>query len=389
MASNGDFSLADATDPAHAKGWNSGVDTCPLGYTRVTSRQLTRAGHVAAIMVTTPNATAKAGAQHVWTAPPGKLLDADSVVVSGWSRALADDGGGGDYALYVDLIYEDGTPQWGSRADFTSGPHDWEYKYHIISLEKPVKEMTIYCLYRGRKGSVLFDSVSVGLPVAGPSAAAFSGESYLVAGQNNLSAVTVHASKNSAVPSLQYNVTATFQGHSDHIRLDGAVLAASTTADGAVPDLAVSLSFAVPIAASGWSLWSDTDTSVTIGTEHEYAGQSQTLRGSPHPIDLYPFATLTSPDGTKGLSVGVPMENVVYVQRTYYSTENSSLIITFDFGLTNRSDVFPSMGTFSVLLYALSRPQEGFRGALQQCVHLLISVKESHICTTQTSGLAP
>eukprot|EP01043_Picozoa_sp_COSAG02_P021883 COSAG02_NODE_1123_length_14441_cov_28.984521_2_plen_389_part_00 len=381
MAANGDFSVADAADPAHAKGWNSGADICPLGYTRVTSRNFTRAGHAAAIMVTTPNATAKAGAQHAWTAPSGKLLDGDSVVVSGWSKALSDDGGGGDYALYVDLIYEDGTPLWGSRADFTSGPHDWEYKYHIISLEKPVKEMTIYCLYRGRKGSVLFDSVSVGLPTVGPSAAAFIGESYFVAGQNNLSAVTVHASKPSNVPSLVYNVTATFQGHSDHIRLDGAVLAASTT-NGAVPDRAVSLSFAVPIAASGWSLWSDTDTSVTIGTEREYEGQSQTLRGSPHPIDLYPFATLTSAGGTKGLAVGVPMEDVVYVQRTYYTTENSSLVITFDFGLTNRSDTFPSMGTFSVLLYALSRPQEGFRGALQQYVHRPMLAEESQYTFT-------
>ena len=376
--------MADAADPAHAEGWNSGADTCPLGYKRVTSRNFTRAGHAAAIMVTTPNATSKAGAHHVWTAPRGKLLDADSVVVSGWSKALSDDGGGGDYALYVDLIYEDGTPKWGSRADFTSGPHDWEYKYHIISLEKPVKEMTIYCLYRGRQGSVLFDSVSVGLPTVEPSAAAFIGESYSVAGQNNLSAVTVHASKSSNVPSLQFNVTATFQGHSDHIRLDGAVIAASTT-DGAVPDRAVSLSFAVPIAALGWSLWSDTDTSVTIGTEREYAGQSQTLRGSPHPIDLYPFATLTSPGGTKGLVVGVPMEDVVYVQRTHYTSENSSLVITFDFGLTNRSDTFPSMGTFSVLLYALSRPQEGFRGALQQYAHRPLLVEESQCTLTHNA----
>lgn len=378
MAANGDFNVADATNPAHAEGWNSAADTCPLGYTRVTSRQFTRAGHPAAIMVTTPNATAKAGAQHVWTAPPGKLLDTDSIIVSGWSKALSDDGGGGDYALYVDLIYADGTPQWGSRADFTSGPHDWEYKYHIITLEKPVKEMTIYCLYRGRKGSVLFDSVSVGLPTIGPSATAFVGKSSVVVGQNNLSAVTVHASKTSAIPSLQYNVTATFHGHSDHIRLDGAVVAASTTADGFVPDRAVSLSFAMPLAASGWSLWSDTDTSVTIGTEREYAGQSQTLRGSPHPIDMYPFATLTSPGGKEGIAIGVPMESVVYVQRTHYTTENSSLVITFDFGLTNRSDVFPSMGTFSVLLYALSRPQDGFRGALQQYLHRPIATS---LCT--------
>jgi hypothetical protein len=77
---------------------------------------------------------------------------------------------------------------------------------------------------------------------------------------------------------------------------------------------------------------------------------------------------MTSPGGTEGIAVGVPMEDIVYVQRTHFVTETSSLIITFDFGLTNRSNVFPSMGSFTVLLYALNRPQDGFRGALQQCV---------------------
>ena len=44
----------------------------------------------------------------------------------------------------------------------------------------------------------------------------------------------------------------------------------------------------------------------------------------------------------------------------------SEQVITFDFGLTNRSETFPNMATFSCLLFALRRPQSGFRGALQQ-----------------------
>jgi hypothetical protein len=174
LAANGDFSTVDPANPALAKGWSSALQY-PLGYSRVTGGQFTRAGHAAAIRVTTPNATANAGAQHDWVAPAGKLLTASSIVLSGWSKAIADDSGGGDYCLYIDLVYADGTPKWGSRADFTSGPHDWEYKYHIITLEQPVKEISIYCLYRGRKGTVLFDSVSVGAMVSGHPSAAMGG----------------------------------------------------------------------------------------------------------------------------------------------------------------------------------------------------------------------
>ena len=47
------------------------------------------------------------------------------------------------------------------------------------------------------------------------------------------------------------------------------------------------------------------------------------------------------------------MEDIVYVQRTHYSTRNSSLVLTFDFGLSNQSDVYPNMAAFSCLVFAL------------------------------------
>ena len=388
LAANGDFSAVDPSDPTRAKGWTAALDY-PLAYARVTDKQLTRAGHTAAIRVTTPNATAKAGAAYQWNAPTGKPLTADSIIISAWSKALADDGGGGDYALYVDLVYEDGAPKWGSRADFSSGAHDWEYNYHIISLEKPVKEISIYCLYRGRKGSVLFDSVSVGLPASGAASEGLVGSSYAVGDQNNISAVTVHANCVSSLPAVGYNLTATFKAREDHIRVstqathhlsvfrclflrdclwlqvDGGVV--TSTSDGSPPpDRAVALSFALPLAAQGWNLWSDTDTPTTIGPERQYSGQSDTLKGSPNPIDLYPFTALTSPDGTEGIMLAIPMEEIVYVQRTHYSTRNSSLVLTFDFGLSKQSDVYPNMAAFSCLVFALKHPQHGFRGALQQ-----------------------
>src|SRR5208282_3710916 len=62
---------------------------------------------------------------------------------------------------YVDLTYEDGTPLWGQTADFRCGTHDWEYRECVILPEKPVKSITLHCLFRGHAGKAWFDDVSL------------------------------------------------------------------------------------------------------------------------------------------------------------------------------------------------------------------------------------
>jgi hypothetical protein len=84
----------------------------------------------------------------------------DTILASGWSRAEADDGAG-DYAVYLDIIYTDGTPLWGQQARFTRGPHDWQQATCVVHPKKPVKEIRVYVLYRRAIGTVWFDDVRV------------------------------------------------------------------------------------------------------------------------------------------------------------------------------------------------------------------------------------
>ncbi|HKI81044.1 MAG TPA: hypothetical protein VKA04_05315, partial [Pseudodesulfovibrio sp.] len=82
--------------------------------------------------------------------------------VSGWSRAEGVDGGrDSGYSLYVDLLYTDGTPLWGQTANFSTGTHDWERRAVLILPEKPVKSLTLHCLFRGHAGRAWFDDVGV------------------------------------------------------------------------------------------------------------------------------------------------------------------------------------------------------------------------------------
>ncbi len=84
------------------------------------------------------------------------------IIVRGWSKA--DNVSGtmdNDYALYVDIVYQDGTPLWGQTGKFRCGSHDWEQREFVIMPQKPVKTLTLHCLFRNHTGKVWFDDVSV------------------------------------------------------------------------------------------------------------------------------------------------------------------------------------------------------------------------------------
>jgi len=85
-----------------------------------------------------------------------------SLVASGWSKADKVSGeSNSGYAIYVDLVYNDGTPLYGQVATFSCGSHDWEHRSVTIQPAKPVKSLRLYALFRGHAGTVWFDDVSL------------------------------------------------------------------------------------------------------------------------------------------------------------------------------------------------------------------------------------
>jgi len=96
--------------------------------------------------------------------------EAKPLLVKAWSRA---EGVSGEedinYAIYVDLYYRDGTPQWALTTPFSIGTHDWEERELLIDPQKPIATLTIYLLFRrSHRGRVWFDDISlseVGSPI--------------------------------------------------------------------------------------------------------------------------------------------------------------------------------------------------------------------------------
>lgn len=89
---------------------------------------------------------------------PGKI------VISGWSKAYDMSGVcDNDYAICADINFIDGTVIRCEAAKFKTGTHDWEFSSRIVEIPKPVKNIHMYALLRGKhKGTAWFDDLFIG-----------------------------------------------------------------------------------------------------------------------------------------------------------------------------------------------------------------------------------
>ncbi len=61
-----------------------------------------------------------------------------------------------DYCIYLDMWYDDGTPVWGKRAEWTQGTHDWERTAGAFVPEKPIKKIQFFAFLRRGTGKAEF-----------------------------------------------------------------------------------------------------------------------------------------------------------------------------------------------------------------------------------------
>jgi len=81
---------------------------------------------------------------------------------SGWSKCESV-GEGGDYCLYMDCWYDDGTNLWGQRGDFDRGTHGWQKVDYVFAGAKPISKIQYFILFRGCAGKAWFDGVTLSL----------------------------------------------------------------------------------------------------------------------------------------------------------------------------------------------------------------------------------
>ena len=75
-----------------------------------------------------------------------------------WTKAEGvSEGRPGDYALYLDIEYTDGTPLWGQIWPFPAGTHGWRKGAVTVVPLKPIKRVSVHGIFRARGGVAWFD----------------------------------------------------------------------------------------------------------------------------------------------------------------------------------------------------------------------------------------
>jgi hypothetical protein len=340
------------------------------------------------------------------------------ISVSGWSKAEnvsgnADNG----YSIYVDIIYSDGTPLWGRNAAFSIGSHGWEKREFIILPEKPIKNLTVYCLFRGHTGKVWFDDVSVREMKAPKGAVLFlnrpmqmmasnasgQGSALAVSTRDGLklrmtggavtSLVAGHreVAVNSSSGFLAYDAAADSGIYSfdpikgvsskpasvrgvcrelglelkaDLVEKPNCILVRGRVSDTTGKDRAIALSFALPISAEGWR-WADDirhDRIIGTGNREEFSKTTAVECGTTGAISLYPLGAVY--DVRTGIALAIDMAQPAVYRITYHSGTHQ-LLITYDFGLVRESERFPGSADFAFVIYRFD-PQWGFRAAVRK-----------------------
>lgn len=324
------------------------------------------------------------------------------LTIRGWSRAENVSGGAdNDYALYVDIVYADGTPLWGQTAAFTTGTHDWERQEFTIVPAKPVRTLALYCLFRGNhSGKVWFDDVAVEEqrttgttllfqgaamewvsstnppPAVTSTVATEDGLRLELAGQQ---IVTMHLDgrdvttpgaggffardvaagsgvyrfENGICPELGLRLEASLTARPDHVAVEGRII------DTTGRDRAVQLLVAAPVEATGWQWWHDIRSATAMAGRDEYANVTSVRAGGTGTMSVYPLAAITREATGLGLAVDMGRPSLY---RLVYHAGTRQLFAVCDFGLAPETEKFPGAADFRFVLFRFDG-RWGFRAA--------------------------
>ena len=351
---NGGFeqTTRDAFGTLQAVGW----DGYGLGYTVDTAEH-----HTGSVSVRCRNdsLTAGCGAAHTLTL---NQATPRPVVVSGWSKAQEVDGSAdGDYSVYVDLTYADGSHLWGQTAAFDTGTHGWQRRHLLILPAKPIRAMTLYGLLRSHRGTAWFDDFD----------ARELSRNALFDGQG-LIPPTLPASAHdgwflrdvaAGSPLLPIRAGSAVRG----VRLEsGPGMAGSKVLrvvlhNTAPTPRAVTVYYAERFAARNPVWWNDLRDKTPARGEGEYANLQTVSVGANGHLSLYPFGCVTG-QGT-GRALGVPPFLGPRVVRIGYNARARLLSAAFDLALTGRGDpAGHDRAEVAVVRYDVD-PAWGFRDA--------------------------
>jgi hypothetical protein len=327
------------------------------------------------------------------------------IIISGWSKANEVSGSpDSGYSLYADLVFKDGTTLWGQTASFSCGTHDWEKCEFVLLPDKPIRSLTLHCLFRGHTGKVWFDDISLqemnipsgaviyqGTPIEmNPTPVKIAADEHsetvetenltlTLQGQTVRSlAMGIHSATSTApggflvrdfaaksdfrtfkkgeCEELGLKVNAAITGATNHIVVSGRI------EDTTGKDRALTLLFALPLDATGWTWGDDVRHERLINGNEEYANTFNLHSGANGKMSYYPLAAVWNRNA--GIALGMDMDYPAQY-RLVYNSALRQFFIAYDFGLMPETSNQRGQAHFRFVIYTFES-QWGFRAALQK-----------------------
>lgn len=311
----------------------------------------------------------------------------EPIVATCWSKAENVGGSaGGDYSLYLDLLYADGTPLWGQIAAFRGGSHDWQRGQVTIFPAKPVKSLTFYLLLRGRTGKAWFREPHLSVLKTPAGAALFDGAAVRLTDRPAQRFLVRDVAAGSDF--VTFGPAAAPGGEALGLRLEVLPSPAPAGADDATPvrarltdssgrDRAITLVYTVPVPADGAKWLADLRREVPAAPPGEYVAALRAGSvGSSGLLSRWPLAAVAR--GPAGTAIALDMDRPAFF-RVGYSAGAGVLYIAYDLGLTKEQPA----AEVSFVHFPFAADW-GLRGALER----LYAIFPQHFtCRTPRQGL--
>jgi hypothetical protein len=299
----------------------------------------------------------------------------EPIIAVAWSKAEAVTGTpDSDYALYLDLVYTDGTSLWGQTAPFATGTHDWQRRQVIVFPERPVRSLAVHLLLRNHGGKAWFRDPALRVMSTPQSACRFDGVPVLVqdAAQTGFQVRDVAAGSDFVriehqALGLQLDWKQTEQ--------NGAMFVDAEVRDTTARDRAITLIYSLPVEGDSLRWWHDPRSSEPVQTGREYLNATQ-FRAGLGRLSRYPLAAVT--DGQHGAALGIDPERPAFF-RAGYNAGSRELFLAYDIGLSPEKPV----ARIRLCRYTFD-PNWGFRAALARYYELF---PEAFRCRTPQQGL--
>jgi hypothetical protein len=234
-----------------------------------------------------------------------------------------------DYALYLDLVYQDGSPLWGQVDAFDVGSHDWQKAQVTLFPEKPVKSVTVNLLLRSHAGVAQFRDAELRIVKPPAGACLFDGIAVAQQAKPREGFQVRDVAAGSAFVGIE-NSALDLKLESKTTRTGDATFFDVTLSDTSGKDRAVTLLYAVPVSSDQCHWFHDARQTRAVEQGREYLNAGRFAVGVNGHLSRWPFAAVASKD--QAVALGIDMAQPAFF-RVAYNAGTQELFLAYDLGL--------------------------------------------------------